>query len=626
MRACLTSNFTPNTHARAHALVRTQTPNTSPTAPTPAALAAQKALEREAEREAFRQAVETPCSQQSYAMLRQMLDIISGWKEEYEGLELELEGDSASEAEDEEGQEPRDGSGTASVKIDVQVLVANLVFAAVYKVCCDVALSWVTSEDIDQFLCTAVEWLAVPPDTGVATHLLTATAETLAVLERKFSGAQQAKREGIPMSDALAKSSQEWTEFFRPAAGDRILPLFLSIARPGAEQPATLVNAVCKATRLVSAAKAAAGVTFDDLLPLMCTGDAWPAFAAFHLLGKLVSPEGRGEGGDAAAAGLAVEGVDGEEGAFVVTDLAAARLKGLWQQIDAQMATVAQAAEPLSSPACYRLLLAWHLALTIISAEGVDKRPALAETMKETDRFGEMLLLLFRLLPDQTPSDVVSAALGAAFEPTPATFGVEMVVSLYYHAVAALPAVVRQWFDEQRSRQLVLKVEDFTAKHVSPRLVQLELDIARTYVNPPPPTEFDEDEARFVVRARGGAGEVAAIYTKEAMTMEMVVVPSPVHPLKNAEVSVSSDAATTRPERECPYSPVFQRWMEGGRLPGRAPPPAAYHNLLCLADPLRPTIGRRQGSIAQLDAADGHLHGQPERLHPRLTSAVATQR
>lgn len=50
---------------------------------------------------------------------------------------------------------------------------------------------------------------------------------------------------------------------------------------------------------------------------------------------------------------------------------------------------------------------------------------------------------------------------------------------VYYHAVAALPALVRQWFDEQRSRQLVLKVEDFTAKFVSPRLVQLELATAR---------------------------------------------------------------------------------------------------------------------------------------------------
>lgn len=62
--------------------------------------------------------------------------------------------------------------------------------------------------------------------------------------------------------------------------------------------------------------------------------------------------------------------------------------------------------------------------------------------------------------------------------------------------------------------------------------------VPQTYVNPPPPTELDEEETRFVIKARPGAGEVAAVYTKDAMTMELVVVPSSVHPLKSVEVCI----------------------------------------------------------------------------------------
>lgn len=95
---------------------------------TPAAQAARKALEREAEREAFRVAVETPCSQQSWTVLRKLLAIISDWREEHEELDIETEG------EEGEAAEAVEGAGVVRT-IDPAVLEANVVFASVSDYC-----------------------------------------------------------------------------------------------------------------------------------------------------------------------------------------------------------------------------------------------------------------------------------------------------------------------------------------------------------------------------------------------------------------------------------------------------------------------------------------------------------
>lgn len=175
--------------------------------------------------------------------------------------------------------------------------------------------------------------------------------------------------EGIPMSEALSKASREWKEFFQPAAGNRILPLFMLVAQPAVQEPAALVNSISKATILVSADKlvritpAAAPcmrlrcgplshaprpipvqvpvVSFDALTPILRDGAAWPAFGAFRLLSKLLGGQQQTNGG-LEAAGLAVESVEGVEGAFHVSDLALVRLRALWDQVDYLAAHVAE--------------------------------------------------------------------------------------------------------------------------------------------------------------------------------------------------------------------------------------------------------------------------------------------
>jgi len=57
--------------------------------------------------------------------------------------------------------------------------------------CTEAALSWVSSEDIDQFLCAAVGWLSLEPDTAETKSLLGVTADILATMHTKFAGAEK---------------------------------------------------------------------------------------------------------------------------------------------------------------------------------------------------------------------------------------------------------------------------------------------------------------------------------------------------------------------------------------------------------------------------------------------------
>lgn len=104
-----------------------------------------------------------------------------------------------------------------------------------------------------------------------------------------------------------------------------------------------------------------------------------------------------------------------------------------------------------------------------------------------------------------------------------------VLLHIYYMSLHHVPSMVRKWWSEIRNRQLSIAVEGFTQKYFSPTLIGIELHAVQNRLAESGVADEDEN---LEVKVSHVLREVAAVYTIDEQTMEMVVrIPSsfPLH-------------------------------------------------------------------------------------------------
>lgn len=105
-----------------------------------------------------------------------------------------------------------------------------------------------------------------------------------------------------------------------------------------------------------------------------------------------------------------------------------------------------------------------------------------------------------------------------------------LAAALYASMLRRLPALVRTYWQFDCPRRLNQAVADFTSTYVSPALIEKELLEANNAL-------MESTSSTMTVRARPATGELVAELLIDEKKMEVVIAPSPQHPLRNVEVS-----------------------------------------------------------------------------------------
>jgi hypothetical protein len=96
---------------------------------------------------------------------------------------------------------------------------------------------------------------------------------------------------------------------------------------------------------------------------------------------------------------------------------------------------------------------------------------------------------------------------------------------LYFRALCSVPSLVRSWFSDCTSRQLILSIESFTENYISPLLISKEFQKVQT--------QSDDD---MVIRINTSQIEITASYKIEDAGLDIVIKLPKSYPLKLAEV------------------------------------------------------------------------------------------
>eukprot|EP00850_Spirogloea_muscicola_P020140 SM000208S06310 [mRNA] locus=s208:55234:63272:- [translate_table: standard] len=121
-----------------------------------------------------------------------------------------------------------------------------------------------------------------------------------------------------------------------------------------------------------------------------------------------------------------------------------------------------------------------------------------------------------------SPAFAVSAATEGrvALAPLGRGWTRRLACAVFGAALVRLPAAVRTWFLDLRSRSLQAALERFTEAHCSPHLLAAELAVVSA------------DDETLSIRANRGAREVVARYRRDEVALEMAVRLAASHPLR----------------------------------------------------------------------------------------------
>jgi hypothetical protein len=118
-------------------------------------------------------------------------------------------------------------------------------------------------------------------------------------------------------------------------------------------------------------------------------------------------------------------------------------------------------------------------------------------------------------------------------EPTPEKDVQSLLSHLYYLALTHLPSLVRSYYLEIRSRQLPQTIESWTAKHVSPFIIEASLkDVLAWAEKPKEDPEFEKVQFKVGFRSR----EITVSYEVDEQIMSMKIVLPEAYPLASPQV------------------------------------------------------------------------------------------
>ena len=108
-----------------------------------------------------------------------------------------------------------------------------------------------------------------------------------------------------------------------------------------------------------------------------------------------------------------------------------------------------------------------------------------------------------------------------------------LLTHLYYLALTHLPGLVRSYYLEIRSRQLPQLIENWTAKHISPLIIEASLkDVVAWAEKPKEDPEYENVTIKVGFRSR----EITASYEVDEQTMSMKIVLPEAYSLASAQV------------------------------------------------------------------------------------------
>ncbi|KAK2159778.1 hypothetical protein LSH36_146g00025 [Paralvinella palmiformis] len=184
-------------------------------------------------------------------------------------------------------------------------------------------------------------------------------------------------------------------------------------------------------------------------------------------------------------------------------------------------------------------LLSWQLLLALFRGAKVELRAEYAQYLRNCNLVEVLLEILYKILPENPVLPLCDASVKNKEKPTNTRSMFEeeplldardarkevdllhMSCAVYFHALQDLPALIRHWYNSIDKRMSMI-ANRYTTKYVSPVLCNLEIRAVQ---------DANVKLDNMTIKTRPAAREVAATYTVEELTMELVVTLPNNHPL-----------------------------------------------------------------------------------------------
>ncbi|KAK9354556.1 hypothetical protein V1523DRAFT_407929 [Lipomyces doorenjongii] len=184
-------------------------------------------------------------------------------------------------------------------------------------------------------------------------------------------------------------------------------------------------------------------------------------------------------------------------------------------------------------------LYSWKLIFEYFENAPFALKTKYAESLKEGDYIDTILNLLASILylTSGKPPDASKLPF-TRYDPdevldTPAQELQWLLLHIYYQLLRHVPSIVRKWWAEIRNRQLSLAVESFTQKYFSPVLIDAELQSVQAKLAE---AEIEAEDENMQVKVSRVTHEVAAVYSIDEQTMEMIIRVPTNFPLHGVQV------------------------------------------------------------------------------------------
>ncbi|KAK9390591.1 hypothetical protein V1515DRAFT_590873 [Lipomyces mesembrius] len=171
-------------------------------------------------------------------------------------------------------------------------------------------------------------------------------------------------------------------------------------------------------------------------------------------------------------------------------------------------------------------LYSWKLIFEYFENAPFALKTKYAESLKEGDYVDTILNVLASILylTSGKPPDASKLPF-TRYDPdevldTPAQDLQWLLLHIYYQLLRHVPSIVRKWWAEIRNRQLSLAVESFTQKYFSPVLIDAELQSVQAKLAE---AEIEAEDENMQVKVSRVTHEVAAVYSIDEQTMEMII-------------------------------------------------------------------------------------------------------
>ena len=193
-------------------------------------------------------------------------------------------------------------------------------------------------------------------------------------------------------------------------------------------------------------------------------------------------------------------------------------------------------------------LLSWLLVFDHFTNASHKVKSDYVDSMKEAGHLGDFLDFAFDFLGhvkgrplDVTKFDVASYNT-TTFEDSPLKDTQWLLTHLYYLCLMHFPTLSKNWWIDCRSRQKVISVESWTAKHIAPLVISTALEAVATWANTQEKAHTSEEPPALAIRINHRASELTAAYPMddEGQSAVIVVCLPPTFPLHNAKVTSPS--------------------------------------------------------------------------------------